>query len=44
MMIEEKELDSKLANVIKDIYMNRSILDEIYKIKDNFLTKMFIKI
>ena len=43
MMIEEKELDSKLANVIKDIYMNRSILDEILQNQRQFSDKNVYK-
>ena len=43
MMIEEKELDSKLANVIRDIYMNRSILDEILQNQRQFSDKNVYK-
>ena len=42
-MIEEKELDNKLANVIKNIYIKRSILDEILQTQRQFSDKNVYK-
>ena len=43
LLIEEKELDNKLANVIKDIYTKRSILDEILQTQRQFSDKNVYK-
>ena len=42
-MIDEKELDNKLANVIKNIYIERSILDEILQTQRQFSDKNVYK-
>ena len=39
-LIEEKDLKNKLFYLIKEIYKNNSILEKLYKIKVNILTKM----
>ena len=38
-LIEEKDLSNNLLYLMKEIYGNKSVLDKIKLVKDNFLTK-----